>query len=553
LGQYGALLDWIDTLSPDVRKTSLCQQLEAYSNLYLGNLEKASQLFKDLFEKNPNSLQYVVCYGMCRFRLGKEGNVKTAFDAVKNRVKETGDLIILAGGYEFIGEWETALDLTFRALESDPHNPQAHLAFISTFLKQEQANGQEPAKKYITAYQKSIGEFNTRFPEEKALQGFEVKDGDINPILKVIDQIAETIDNATNLYKESQAPMAIIPRLTGKQSFDVWAAFTQMSGVGIKISFGAPDDMKTEIATLEECLGGSTVIDIYPLFLLAYLDQLELLPRIFKKIYVHQSVMDELTETINDRKISVRTGVSTLAKIDGQHQMAKISPEQIQKTLDLLEKIRTFISSDPSVEVCGFSKDKPKEERTIVNALSGSTRDSVLLAQELKSHFYCDDRILRVVANKDYGLKSFSSQMFFILAHAKRFISLDKKFELQKRLLELNYEFVSIDAVFIFSQLKNANYCPEEISTIISQLVRKETNIQSLGVVLADFLHMLMMDKAILSQTKVQIFKYILNEASQNHDLINLEESLFAHLQMKVKPDKHDELKEMIRFLFQGI
>jgi predicted nucleic acid-binding protein len=415
LGQYGALLDWIDTISPDVRSRSLFQQLEAYSNLYLGNLEKASQLFKDLFEKYPDSLQYIVYYGMCRFRLGKDRDAKIAFDAVRNRVKETADLITLAGGYEFIGDWETALDLTFRALESDPHNPQAHLVFISTFLKQEQANGQEPGKKYITAYQKSIGEFNTRFPEEKALQGFEVKDGDISPILKVIDQMAETIDNATNLYKESQAPMAIVPRLTGKKSFDVWAAFTQMSGVGIKISFGAPDEMKTEIATLEECQGGSIVIDIYPLFLLAHLDQLELLPRIFKKIFVHQSVMDELTETINDRKISVRTGVSTLAKIDGHHQMAKISPEQIQKTLDLLEKIRTFISSNPSVEVWGFSQDKLKEERIIVNALCKSTRDSVLLAQELNVPFYCDDRILRVVANKDMGSSLFHRRCFLIL------------------------------------------------------------------------------------------------------------------------------------------
>ena len=143
--------------------------------------------------------------------------------------------------------------------------------------------------------------------------------------------------------------------------------------------------------------------------------------------------------------------------------------------------------------------------------------------------------------------------MFFDIALSKRFISLDKKLELQKRQLELNYDFVSIDAVFILSQLKIANYRPEGISIIITQLVRKETSIQPLGTVLADFLHLLMMDKAILSQTKVQIFKYILSEASQNHDLINIEESVFAHLQMKVKPDKHDELKEMIRFLFQGI
>lgn len=551
LGQYGALLDWIDTLSPEVRSKSLIEQLEAYANLYLGNLDKASQLFKDLFQKNPNSFQYVVYYAMCRFRLGKEDDAKIAFDAVKNRVEDAADLITLAGGYEFIGQWEIAIDLTFKALENDPNNPKAHLAYIFTFLKREQAEGKEPAEKYIEAFQKSIGEFNKRFPEEKALQGFEVKDNDISGILKMVDQMAETTDNATKLYKESQAPMAMIPRLTGKKPFDVWAAFTQMPGVGIKISFGAPEEIKSEVSTVEEAHGGSVVMDIYPLFLLAHVDQLDLLPKFFKKIYVHQSLMDELTETVDDRKVSARRGISSLAKIDGQHRMTEITPDQVQKTLDLLEKVRAFVSSNPSVEVRGFAKEKPKEERNILNALEESTRDSALLAEELKMPFYCDDRILRVVMSKDYGVKSFSSQTLFVVAHQKSFITLDKKFELQKTMVDFNYEFVSIDAVFIFNQLKNAGYRVEDIGSIISLLVRKETNIQSLGIVLADLFLILMMDQSLTGTTKRQIFKHILKEASPNHDLANIEEGVFANLQRRVLPGKQKELKALIRVFFQ--
>lgn len=552
-GQYGTLLDWIDILSQSIRGESLIEQLEAYANLYLGNLDKASQLFKDLFEKNPSSLQYLVYYGMCRFRLGKESDAKVAFDAIKNRVSETQDLVILAGGYQFIGEWKIAIDLTFKALENDPNNPQAHLAFIFTFLKREQAEGNEPEEKHIKAFQKSIGEFSKRFPEEKALQGFEVKDGDISQMLKMVDQMAETIDNATKLYKESQAPMAIVPRLTGKKPFDVWAAFTQMPEVGIKISFGAPDEIKTEVLTAEGYRDRSIVIDIYPLFLLAHFDQLDLLPKLFKKIYIHQSVMDELTETIEDRKVSARKGVSSIARIDGQHRITEISPEQVRKTLDLLEKIRGFISSNPSIEVRGFSKEKPKEERNIINALDESTRDSVLIAQELTVPIYCDDRILRVVVSKDYGLQSFSSQTLFIVAQKNNLISLVKKFELQKGMIDFNYEFISIDANFIFTQLKNTGFSVEGIQTIINSLVRKETSIQSLGMVLADLFFILLMDKSVNSQTKLQIFKHILKEASPNHDLANIEEGIFANVQHRVLPGKREQLKQMIRLFFQGL
>lgn len=549
-GQYGELLDWIDTLSSGVRCQLLIEQLEAYSNLYLSNLDKASQLFKDLFEKNPNSLQYLAYYGMCRFRLGKENDAKVAFDAIKNRVKETQDLIILAGGYQFIGEWTTAIDLTFKALESDPNNPNAHLAFIFTFLKREQADGKEPEEKHIKVFQKSIREFSSRFPEEKALQGFEVKDGDISQVLKMVDQMTETIDNATNLYKESQAPMAIVPRLTGKKPFDVWVGFTQMREVGIKMSFGAPDEIKNEMSTIERCQNSSIVVDIYPLFLLAYLDQLSLLPQLFKKIYIHQSVMDELMETLEDRKVSARKGISMISKINGQHRMTEIPPEQVQNNLDLLEKIRDFISSNSSIEIRGFSKEKPKEERNIVNALDESTRDSILLSQELGMPFYCDDRILRVVVDNDYGLKSFSSQTLFVVAHKNNLISLDKRFELQKMMIDLNYEFISIDATFIFSQLKNVDYRTEDMQTIICNLTRKETSIQSLGAVLADLFFILMMDKSVTSQIKLQTFKQILKEASPNHDLASIEEGIFANLQHRVLQEKHGQLKQIIRLFF---
>lgn len=552
-GQYGTLLDWIDTLSENLRSESLIEQLEAYANLYLGNLDKASQLFKDLFEKNPNSLQYLVYYGMCRFRIGKESDAKVAFDAIKNRVNETQDLVILAGGYQFIGEWKIAIDLTFKALEDDPNNPNAHLAFIFTFLKREQAEGNEPEEKHIKAFQKSIGEFSKRFPEEKALQGFEVKDGDISQMLKMVDQMAETIDNVTKLYKESQAPMAIVPRLTGKKPFDIWAAFTQMPEVGIKISFGAPDEIKTEVFTVEEYRARSIVIDIYPLFLLAHFGQLDLLPQLFKKIYIHQSVMDELTETIEDQKVSARKGVSSIARIDGQHRMTEIPPEQVKKTLDLLEKIRGFISSNSNIEVRGFLKERPKEERNIINALDESTRDSVLLAQELAVPIYCDDRILRAVVSKDYGLKSFSSQTLFIVAHKSNLISLDKRFDLQKGMIDFKYDFISIDANFIFAQLKKAEYRTEDVQTIINNLVRKETNIQSLAMVLADLFFILMIDKSVNSQTKLKIFKHILKEASPNHDLANIEEGIFANVQHRVLPEKREQLKQMIRLFFQGL
>lgn len=550
LGRYGALLEWLDTLSTQIREDAYISQVEAYANLYLGNLDLASKIFKKLFEKHPGELQHLVFYGMCRFRLGKEDETRAAYDAIKNRVTSTQDLIILAGAYEGIGEWKTAIELAFKALEDDPNNPKAHLAFIFTFLRREQAEGEVFEDKHIKAFQKSIGEFNQRFPEETALRGFEVKDNDISEILKVVDQMVEVTDNATNLYKESKAPMAFVPKLTGKNPFDVWAAFTNMPDVGVRMSFGAPDELPAEVSVIENVSGASVVIDIYPLFLLGYLDQLDLITKCFKKAYVHQSVLDELTEAIEDRKISSRKGLTVLGKADGKHRMDEIPPEQVKKALDLFEKIKDFLTNNDGVSVRGLSKEQPKENRDIIDALHESTRDSILLAHELNVPFYCDDRILRAVLQREQHIQSFSTQGLFLTAQKTKLLTLEERFELQKKMIEFNYGYISIDAAFVLTQLKKASYNAEDLDKIISVLVQKETNIQSLATVLADLFFAIMLDQSVDSGVKVKAFAYILQAAKPNHNLEALEEGMFVNLQKRIRPERRDELRDMIKLIF---
>lgn len=549
LGQYGFLLNWMKDLSQKVQRQTSFEQLEANANLSLNNLDKASVLLKDLFEKNPDNFQYVVHYGLCRFRLGKEKDAKNAFDAVKHRVSETQDLIILAGGYEYIGEWGNAVELTFRAFQNDQNNPKSHLAFIFTFLKRDQIDEKEPDEKYIKAFQKCISEFSTRFPEEKALQNFEVKDNDVSQILNVVDQMVEMVENITNLYKESQAPLAIIPKMTGKRPFDVWAALTRMPEVGIKTSFGSSDEIDSEAVSVKEGLDGSIVVDIYPLFLLADFNQLDLLSELFKKIYVHQSIMDELTEVIDEYRVSVNKGINMLGKVNGQHRMTEITPEQVKKTLDLLEKIRGFISSDPNVEILGFLKEKTDEEN-IINALDETTRDSVLLAQELQLSLYCDDRILRAIIGREYGIKSFSSQALFAVACRDHFITLDKRHAFLKGMIDLNYQYISIDAAFIFAQLKSVCYRTDDIKNVVSVLAQKETSTQSLVVVLADLFLIILLDQSAPSKTKLMAFKDILRQLGNNHDLVNIKEGVFSNLKQRVRPEKVGILRLLINQFF---
>lgn len=550
-GQYGALLKWIEKVSSKIRKDGLIMQVEAYANWYLGNLEKAANLFKELYAKNPTGTKYVVFYGMCQFRLGKEKEAKAAYDSVKNLVSDAENLAILAGGYEFIGDRKLAIELTFKALENEQNNPQAHLAYIFTFLRREQADGEDFEEKYIKAFQKSIAEFNSRFPEEKALQGFEVKDGDLSHILNTLDQIASYTENATALYRDSQAPLAIIPKMTGKRPFDVWAAFTQMDAIGIKIAFGSPEEIRNENITLQNFKDRNIVVDIYPLFILGHLERLELLTKFFKKIYVHQSVLDELIENIDDRRTSLRKGLTILGKVGDTPQITEIPPEEIQKTLDLLERIRNFITNNPQVEVCGLSAEqKTPMEKDLIDAMHRTTKDSIDLATELKVPLYSDDRTLRALLRFGKKAESFSTQAFAGATYDAGYISLEEQYAIQRKMIDLRYEFLAINGPFIFAQLRQVKFEIEKIKSIVISLAKKETSTESLGMVLSDFCYLLTQTKELPSAQKIEIFKKIITEISKNHDISQIEEATFANLQRKALPENHEKLKTILRQFF---
>lgn len=552
-GQHGKLLKWVVTLDPRIRGNYMIKQSEAYSNWILNNLEQASKLFKELYERDPNNVGFLVYYGMCQFRLGNETEAKKSYDAIKNKVTSTSDLAALAGGYEFIGDRNLPIELTYKALQNDPHNPKAHLAFIFAFFRREQAGEKEFDEKYIKAFQTSLAEFNKRFPEEKALQGFEVKDNDISEILKAVDRMAEVTDNAKNLYQDSKAPLGIVPRITGKKPFDVWAAFTSMPDVGIKIAFGAADEMKADNDTVEACQGRGIVIDIYPLFLLAHLGKLNLLEETFDKVYIHQKTMDELTETIEDRRISTEKGITSLGKIDGKHSMTEISPEAVRKSLEMLEGLREFITKSEKFEIKGLTKEVAEDKDSVIHALDEASRDTVLLASELNLPLYSDDRTVRAILRNELKQKSFSTQALIYLAQKQGRMSLKDRYEFQRQLIDLNYDFISLDGLFIYDQLEKEAFQTDSLNGIISYLTRKDTSIQSLVTVFADFLMLLMRNMSIPSKQKIEVVQSFLKEAKMNHDLLKIEEGVLDIILKRLPADIHEQIKVLIRIFFNGV
>lgn len=551
--KYGKLLSWIENLAPKVQTNTTILELKAYSNLTLNNLAKASVCFGKLYKQDPTKLQYLVYYGICKFRIGKEQDVKEAFDLVKSKITTTQDLIALTGGYQFIGEHRTALELSHKALTSAPNDQKANEAFIYTFLRAEQSDKDfEFDPEHIKTFQQCLGEFETKFPGQKSLKRIEIEGEDLSPMFNVVDRVAESGELITKLYSESKVPLATIPKFMNRKSFDIWAALIQNPTAGLKIAFGSAAELKNESEIISSAQDGSIALDIYPLFLLAYLDRLNLLNECFKKLYVHQSILDEINAIIDEKKISEKTGATMLAKINGQHQAIETPPEQIKKTRSLAEKVKKFLTDNPKCEIVGLSQEHPEADSDALEAFHESTKHPILLAKELKIPIYCDDRLIRSILKQNHGIEGFSSLSLIDLANEKSILSDSELRAMKQEMIRLNYDFVSINASFLLHSYKDNDLDVTKIEPIIRALVQKDTDIKSLATVIGD-LYVMMIKDGIDVNDRSKILRHIIKAAKQNHDSAILEDHVFNHLKSIVPPAKHQILRDALKMYFAVI
>jgi len=250
--------------------------------------------------------------------------------------------------------------------------------------------------------------------------------------------------------------------------------------------------------------------------------------------------------------MSLKKGLTVLSKQGGQHTMHEISPEEVEKVVTLLETIKDYVIESGKVEVKGLSSEVDIKQN-VVEALHPSTKDTVLLAKELDALLCCDDRILRVIVKREDDVDAFSTQNLIQHAQSKGQINLEDKFDFIESIVGLHYNYVSINAPLIVHRLKEVSYQVNQIEKIVRYLVGKDTNIDSLCVVLAELFLLMIADIATDSHTKIKAFTEIVRMANEHHDLSKIMEGVLNNIRKHIPPQKHTQLQLLLGQVFEDV
>jgi tetratricopeptide (TPR) repeat protein len=504
-------------------------QIEAASHISLGNLQRASEILLGIYQKSPSRMDCLIEYGICLFRLDKLDKAIRVFDQARNRIEKTKDLIAMAEGYLALGQFKTAIELSFRAFYESPNNPRAHLSYIKCCLDAENAGVKDIDEKYIKAFQDSIGKFAERFPGYKNFRQIDVGD-DLSGLFKMLDEGASRSAQVLELYKQGAVPVYAIGVFEGRDIFTVWSALSSMSVFGVRTAVGDLEEQGIEIKTASRCK--EVVVDLLALFTLQRAKQLSLLEKLFDRVLIHQLVFEELLSTIIEEKRYVRQGRTTIGKVEGRYMYQEVPPEDIKREIEFLDGIKDFIKD--KCQIVGLRKELTKKERKLSQVFGKPAAYSVALASQERMPILSDDGLLVRFIRAEHKVEGFPSHILFGLAVERNTLSKYTYYELLLTLMRWHYHYIPVNANFLMYCAQKSGYrSGGDFDMALAELGRKETSTASMVRVASDFLTMVWLG-TLPSILKSFVLRRVLSALTKNQPSTETLNTLALYLSLRM-------------------
>ena len=309
--------------------------------------------------------------------------------------------------------------------------------------------------KYVRAYQETLEDFSTRFPDNMSLSRVKL-DSDFTQIFQSIELRDQFVRNAEELYKSRQLPFATFCSLIGSSTLEAWPEYTAQPTT--RLHFGTGSDQETNEAweLLRDADG--IVLDMIALLTGHRLGLAEHLRTRFSRVTIPQRVFDEIQNYAFTMRLD-RAPSSYMGKDrEGRYTLIDI-PENVLKerqayVLSVLELAESFerIPSYPMLVAT-----EPEET---IDALTSAGAGAVYSGDEQSNArpvLISDDLVQSQMA-RSLGLGTTNSQALLMELLGSDTITAEEYSSRIEQLVLMNYWFVRIRAEDILRSFEANGY-----------------------------------------------------------------------------------------------
>lgn len=404
--------------------------------------------------------------------------------------------------------------------------------------------------KYIHALHESMSTFNRYFPEDNSLQQISVGDDikeTLNELFKYEDQRKQNVKLAEDLYKKAKMPLSAVAKYLSKNILEIYRYFTYEPKLGIMSG-----DMKyvNQLLNYNE-IKNKLILDTIALNSIINIGMEDLIKSSFKKLYITQSVLDDVNQRIDEIGDYLSDGRFTIFKEEGQYYKNEITPEQIEYEKKYLQRMLEFITGTCKIISLEPSAIEDFTQYNKMKTILGKTSiDTLLLAKQMNGYLYTDDAALRSLCKQEFKIEGIWTQNLLSILKNELLTTKNMYNKFIIKLSLLNYKHTSINAANLIDAAKQSDWMPKyPFTKILETLSGGQSDELSASIVAADFIFELW--KQIVSNEKRNaILDLLLSNLSKNRNTSRALDNFEVNLSIKLKliPIWLDEILNLILF-----
>ncbi|QGZ93525.1 PIN domain-containing protein [Terricaulis silvestris] len=339
----------------------------------------------------------------------------------------------------------------------------------------------------LHAHFRSLHDFKTLFPENKALGEFQIDEskGDekFKPIFDSAKRRAENARGIEDAYKTGNVPIGFAATVAGVEPVDLWEVFTGSPRIQLQVAAGAQPEFEAAHEHLRT--RRVAVLDPVTLYGIVQLGLTDLVRASFDELMAVQGTIDLLRHSVLERRAKIGTRQSSLGW-DGEHyHMIELTDDAIAAQVARAEAALVFAEG---LVLAPAEADTPANADThdLFDGMHRAFLDTALAAQVEGRVLLSDDRALRAMAAATLGTPCAWTQV--ALQHGVQAGSIPPAayHEAAVKLADANYTFTMFGDAEVIHVLGRSNWQQSAgLDKLIELLGRKTNDAESIRSFLA--------------------------------------------------------------------
>ena len=313
----------------------------------------------------------------------------------------------------------------------------------------------ELQSKYVRAYQETLEDFSTRFPDNMSLSRVKL-DEHFTQFFQSIESRHQHVSNVEGLYKSKRLPFASFCSLIGSSTLEVWPEYTAQSTTRLHFGNGSHQETSEAVGLLRDA--AVIALDMVAILTVHRLGLAEHLRTRFSRVTIPQHVFDEIQNDVYQMRID-RAPTSHVGKDEEGRYTRTEMPEDAWKerqayARSVLELAESFdrIPSYPMLAA--------NEPEKTIDALTLAGAGAVYSGEEQSEvrPVLVSDDLLQSTLARSLGLGAVNSQSLLQDLLRSDVITAEEYSSRIEQLVLMNYWFVRVSAEDILRSFEANGY-----------------------------------------------------------------------------------------------